>query len=224
MGLRRRNLTVLRSVFNPYADGTFMLARDDNAPRGERYKIAWESRHNPVIDEFHTFSSRAKALRDYNTMLRRGDLPISATLTQDWQQQAYYDWEHEHVDPHDSPIDEHAARRLLRQIARDYGVKTPRLVWLPENYHAEYDCDTNTIECGYHNKVTILHEMAHALVDFQIDCELIPHHGPAFVWQAMMLFHEYGGYDLDKMKASARKAGLLGPVGKYEIHLLPRVA
>lgn len=203
-----KDITPLARHFNMYADSYLVLGRRAGR-RG--YVVAWQSRHSDKIEEYYKFPRKKDARDIFNDMCRKNELPCeSPVCDKDWQKQTLYDWEDEYLIPHSTAITEDCARKLIRKISREQGIRAPNLIWGDHINHSKYNENDHAIEFGHRDLISLLHEMAHALNIHRNGGEPSPHHAPSFVWAEIELCHRYAELDLPYMVMSAQKYSLLG--------------
>jgi hypothetical protein len=86
------------------------------------------------------------------------------------------------------------------------------LIFSNEDEGNEYFGDTHTIKLKDMDNMTLLHEIAHAIVSENCKTTDREHvaHAPQFVWTVLDLYHDYMDMSMQYMVASASQKGLLG--------------
>ncbi len=216
--MKTKDLTIQESLFHTHADACLVrgILRDEVArPRAARHVVGWIARAAPqTLLAPRRCLDAASAIRVFQETLETDDVPPALVRARDWQKKRVYDWENELLVPQAEPVEGvKTARAILRQVARDLAIPCPKLVWRePGGEDSEYDDDCHEISFGHREKISLLHEMAHAVHAVRTGERLGPHHSPGFVWIAIELYHRYADVDLWFLVQSAAHRDLLGDI------------
>jgi hypothetical protein len=211
--MKMDNLTILDRHYDARADGWRVLARLKGKASTGSFAVGWQPRDPALTGELHDirrYLDQASAKRHYTRMNREAVPPLPALMT-DWQQEKVYNWEGDLCYPYKKTVARSGALKLIRTVCRDYGIEPPTLVMRRKTDSSAYLEDSHEIQFGHRDTIGLLHELAHALCDADIDDDHdYAHHNPAFVWKLIELYHRYAGLDLSYLTISASVRGLTG--------------
>lgn len=223
--MKRSHLKIIDEFYNPITETSLVLAfnkcaKARGASRKSRsYLVGLSHRSKEKdVDECTYFPSLKKA-RHYFHDVANEDF-AHKKISKDFQQDALYKWEDEFVVPYCRPIkSKKQAEKIVAHVCAEEGLSTPpTLVWKKECNSSWYMRESNEILFGHRDEGSLLHELAHALIDNTgtddrgvHDCEY-DHHGAGFAWKAIELYTRYAGFNTHYLVSSAQARNLLGPL------------
>lgn len=209
--MKADNIDIKYRQFDIHADAYLVYGKTKKKNSLKQYVVGWQPRHaeNHLLDP-HYFLDDDSAIEFYLNTVRNDDQPYRKKLLKDWQQQRVYEWEENELAPYTKKMTKTEITALVKQVAKDHGIKIPKIKWLKEREYSDYAFWSNTIRFGHRDNISVLHEMAHAIHDKTHDREDVAHHPPAFVWTAIELYHRYAGAPLNTLISTAQKHNLLG--------------
>lgn len=210
---------IAERVYNNALDLYSVFAKAIKRKR-KPYIVAWQPRGNDYLYEEQKFSNKKSAKAAFQRAVEYIDEPEMELFQEDRQQQAVYDWEEISADPFAITLDFKTLRKINRQVAKDYNMETPKLRFIEEGQSSTYDPSDHSIELSDKTNITLLHEIAHAIVNVKCSYEGREHaaHSPLFVWTVIELYHRYAGLDLTGLILSASQRNLLGDMSATQYH------
>jgi len=227
--MKTKDLIVLDRHYDRQADAWLLLGqRCQNGVSLPSFTVAWSPRLAPDnLYQPKSHLDEASARRRFTQIIEADGHPSAKVFSTDFQQETFYNWEIISLDPYDRQIQDPAsANSLIRTIALDYNIPKPPVVWRRTGRSNFNHGDSYELDLANLSLLEILHEMAHAIhLNAQNDCDIdqdaSPHHGPAFTWIAVELYHRYAGFDLGYLIETANQENLLGPMLKSQ-NLFPK--
>ena len=214
--MKTKDLTIQESFFHAFADATIVrgILRDGEEHRAGQHIVGWVPRATPEkLIAPRRYLDSASASAALAAALQEDEIPSALRNAKDWQKRRVYEWEDKLlVSQVEGFLDQRQARKLLQRISRDFGVPCPKLIWGDNANLSEYDEDSNEIFFRHRDKITLLHEMTHSIVNERLGDDSGPDHSPGFVWLAIELYHRYAGIDLAFLIQSAAHRDILGNV------------
>ena len=219
MPIKVKTIDILKRHYCVHTDAYLVMGQRHSTPKCAPYIVGWIPRApaaktnmgNEILSSHH-FMDIDSAQITFNTEMTDHELLMGAAFTNDHQQYAVYEWENNILIPAAEPIKRNNAAALVEQISNDYKMPVPKLIWAAHTNHSEYDECDHWIRFGHREKISLLHEMAHALYHERRDGDTYANHCPGFVWTAIELYHRYAGVDLHLLVSSAMDKKLLGDV------------
>ena len=205
------NIRILNRLYDPANDLYAVFGRAANDDKGKKVSFiaGWQHRDTSKLEEVAHFSTESEAQEAF----RLAAYKLGEPVVPDKQQEAVYAWERKYIDPYDETmIARKEAKALNKQVSADYGMEEPRLTFVKNTSTSEYDCEEHKIYLAESYRITVLHELAHAIVNKQCEEMGRDHvaHAPAFVHTAIALYHRYAGFNMAYLISSAGKADILG--------------
>jgi hypothetical protein len=222
--MKMDDLEILKRHYDARADAYLTLARvKDSGGRSASprpYALGWQPRAPQIAHRLHEarrYMDEGTARRALARILDEEELPKSGATMPDWQQELVYAWEGDFCCPNMKAINEDEARAIIRVVARDYGMKPPKLIMTQDRDSSAYIGPDHTIRFGHRDNIGLLHELAHAVCEPKIEDTEAAAHSPLFVWTLIELYHRYAGLNLNYMIISAASRGLTGDMNAEQI-------
>ena len=211
LGKRVNDIKIVERVYDPNMD-LYAVFGKVKGPSPAPYVLGWQKRGKKKLHERVHFADWSLAKEQFMQAAYGATLPSDPKFYMDDQAEAAYIWEHVNVEPYQKEIKRKEARELVKQVSADYGIKPPTFHWLTECSESKYFPEKHIIEFGHRDNISLLHELAHAILDEKnkaLDKDSIAH-GPQFIWTAIELYHHYADINLQSLITSAHQNGILG--------------
>jgi len=215
---KMKDITVFRELYDPHADGYLVTGRlkDESAPKP--YIMGWRRRHGQTLIEPRSYSSKGWLTRSFREALENDEWPHDRQFFNDRHKDRLYRWEDQYLAPHTQRISEKQARQLIKDVSKDYGIEPPALRWRAENASSSfYLGQDHSITFHHRDRVSLLHEIGHAIHGQNDENDKGAHHSPAFTRIVMELYHKYAGFRLDYLMVTANIHNLLGDMKSEQI-------
>jgi len=221
LALTKGSIAVVKRVPDPLGYGEFLLGarleKGEKPPRSVTcllknriWYVGWKQdrRYNLKIIGMHATMEYALAhfdqyVRDYIRPPKQRNRP-----NRDYQRSLVYEWEDPYLS--EDPVTLEEAQDLVRKIFRTYGLtKIPVVSHNPDlkmRCYFSKQTGIRVADWGL-NVGTILHETAHAVLDYKYWHKTIIPHGPEFVSLLMDILEQF---DNQKRSWMIRRANLLG--------------
>lgn len=212
------DIEIVERIYDPYMDLYAVFGRAIEA-HPEPFVMAWQKRGKKKLREIERFSDETLAREIFNEASMGETAPEHPVFHRDDQKETVYAWEDAGIYPYAKEIDKHEAFDLLIKVCQEYHIKVPEFVISDGEQDNEYLSDTHTIVLKDMDDMTLLHEIAHAIVSVSAKKQGREHvaHAPQFVWTAMDLYHNYMNISTQYMVASAHQKGLLGDINSPQL-------
>lgn len=208
-------IEIKEKIFDPYMD-LYVLFGKAVDPSPHPYVVAWQKR-GQQNDFFETqpFAKRKTAREEFERTVHGGDAPISFHPYQhDDQKQNVYNWENEFIVPYCKILSQRELQALMRLVAKDYGLKPPKIFFDEEGTGSNYDPGKNQFDLGHRDDIGLLHEMAHVILEQECaeSQRDFVHHGPQYVWIVLDLYKAYANFSTQYLITTASRFDLLGDI------------
>jgi len=203
------NIDVNERIYDPFAD-LYIIFGHSVKRRDKPFCVAVQLRENGKLTKPRSFK-HSQSARSYFNAVATGMIEPEMCI-RDPLIQEVYDWENNSLNYHLKPLSKNEAKALAKRVAEDYGFETPKINFQSNGNSNYYFPDTNEICLVNVDNLTLLHELAHALVEYQseiMEREYI-NHSPQFVWNAIELYQKYAGIDLQYLVRTASSYNILG--------------
>ncbi|MAE50187.1 MAG: hypothetical protein CMH27_00070 [Micavibrio sp.] len=207
-------IEINEKIFDPFMDLYIVFgrcAKNDNEP----YGVYWQMRESSVLDVQGTYDDAIDARAHFEEAVRAHIEPH--IHNRDPHAYDIYDWEDDDLGAYNTPVTKREARALVKDVAEEYGFSPPKIKFNKSGNY--YYPDSNTIQIAAMDKITLLHELAHAMTDHQAKQTERPYifHGPQFAWNAIELYQNYAGIDRQYLINTAAKHDILGDTQAKQI-------
>ena len=212
----------LKKVIRTYTDLYVVFGKKSRPGSKNIFFVGWQINESEKPNIFKNFRNKERATLIFNRVSRGKIEPPKQLLKSDPLKNRLYDWEDEYAVSYARPVTKSEARALINRVSEDYGMDSPELKWIETGEDSTYFLAEHIIELAHHNEAIILHEMAHAITDWnaeRLDREST-HHSPSYAWTLIELYHRYLGLDLQTLVQSANKYGILGDDNTERVHNL----
>jgi hypothetical protein len=221
--MKVNNITIIKKIYDPHADGYLVLGKNKKNKSLKKYVVGWVSRHKPDSLKEHYegtnkfFQDLHSAQTAFDTIIQSEQQSDHHLFTKDWQKNRVYKWEDTYILPYAKNLSKKDIKELIKKVAKDYKIKTPKIEWLKSNDNSYYDEDDHLVSLGARDDVTALHEMAHAVHEHMHDRDIVANHPPAFVWKLIELYNKYLELDMKYLITSAHHSDIIGDINVEEI-------
>lgn len=212
------DIEIVERIYDPYMDLYAVFGRAINA-HPEPFVLAWQKRGKKKLHEIERFTDETIAREVFNEASMGETAPEHPIFHKDDQKLDVYAWEDANIHPYSTEIDKNEAYDLLIKVCHDYKIRIPDLVFAENEQDNEYLSETHTIVLKDMDDMTLLHEIAHAIV--AVDSENLARehiaHAPQFVWTLLDLYRDYMDISTQYMVASAQQKNLLGDINSPQL-------
>ena len=219
-------IEIREKVYDPYMDlyVIFGLAAD---PTDEPYIVAWLNNDDQELHIKEEHQSKQKAYEDFQDAVH-GETQSEHRIAYDDRKDRVYALEQAYIEKQAQNLARSDAITLIDTVCKDYGIRSPKLIMGRNSAPSEYYTKSHTIRLREHNDMTLLHELAHAIIAEEcrdIERETLPH-SPQFVWILSELYDRYMDVDTHHFLREAEKQELLGDwhtlsLQKRHAHIMP---
>lgn len=207
------DIEIVERIYDPYMDLYAVFGRAVDA-HPEPFVLAWQKRGKSTLRDVERFTNEPSAREEFSEAAIGDMTPDNSIFQKDDQKEIVYAWEDVNIYPYAREIDKHEAFDLLVKVCGDYKIRVPDLIIAENEQDNEYLSDTHTIVLKDMDDMTLLHEIAHAIVTLDAEKQGREHiaHAPQFVWALLDLYRDYMGMSTQYMVASAEQKNLLGDI------------